>query len=273
MARALTDILTELRSADQPQIDQYNKQIQAVDPAQQAEEQGLQQAKQDAFAQIDQTANRRGMFYSGLPIAEEQKYTGANFLPSLANLRSKYAQQKFDLTNALNKISQDEMSQAQGIRQNELDLEEKQREFDAQMAAAKAAGAAGSGGASPSFDLSGLGGATGGYGMAKKSGGGFNFVDPYGNPVSAATYAAATGQPFRSVLQYMANNGDRGAATALNFVGNDYGYDPTKIGGNAGLYNALVWGTGRGVAANSPILSTVQARPMTINPHAPGLSY
>jgi hypothetical protein len=153
MARSLDQILTELHAVYQPQKDQYNQAITAVDPAQQAEEQGLQSAKTDAFSQIEQAANRRGIFYGGMPIAEEQRYTGQQFLPSVANLRSKYAQQKFDLTSALNKVTSDEYNQANGIHQNELDLEEKAREFDRQLAAQAAAARAsgGAGGASPSF--------------------------------------------------------------------------------------------------------------------------
>jgi hypothetical protein len=119
---------------------------------QQAEEQGLNAAKTDAFSQIETAANRRGVFYGGMPIAEEQRYTGAQFLPSVANLRSKYAQQKFDLTSALNKVTSDEYNNANGIHQNELDLEEKQREFDRQLAAKQAAaGLPLAGSASPSF--------------------------------------------------------------------------------------------------------------------------
>src|SRR5581483_8560514 len=114
MAQPLDQILSELNTAYQPQKDQYSQQIQSVDPAQQAEEQGLQSAKNDAFSQITQNANRAGMFYSGMPIAEEQRYTGSTFLPALANMRSKYAQQKFDLTSALNKVTTDEFNQAEG---------------------------------------------------------------------------------------------------------------------------------------------------------------
>lgn len=162
MARTLDQIITELNASYQPQKDQFSSAIQTVDPQMQAEEQGLQAAKTDAFSQIDQQANRRGLFYGGMPIAEEQRYTGQNFLPSLANMRAKYAQQKFDLVNALNKVTTDEYSQAEGIHQNELDTEEKAREFDRQLAAQQAAAraAAGAGGsASPSFSFGGAGGA------------------------------------------------------------------------------------------------------------------
>jgi bifunctional N-acetylglucosamine-1-phosphate-uridyltransferase/glucosamine-1-phosphate-acetyltransferase GlmU-like protein len=79
MARSLDQILTELHAVYQPQKDQYSSALRQVDPAQQAEEQGLQAAKTDAFSQIETAANRRGVFYGGMPIAEEQRYTGLNF--------------------------------------------------------------------------------------------------------------------------------------------------------------------------------------------------
>ncbi len=78
-----------------------------------------------------------------------------------------------------------------------------------------------------------------------KQGNGFAFVNEFGNPISAATYAATKGIPFRDLLGIMAKQGDTGATAALGFTGNDYGYDPGKIGNNSALYNALVWGTGK----------------------------
>lgn len=81
--------------------------------------------------------------------------------------------------------------------------------------------------------------------MAERSGGGFNFTQN-GQAISAARYSQITGVPFRTLLQSMANQGDSGAKTALGFVGNDYGYDPTKTTAyqNSGVYNALTWGAG-----------------------------
>ncbi len=98
---------------------------------------------------------------------------------------------------------------------------------------------------------SGQGQATGsvnGSQAAQRAGGGFNFTNASGQPISAAQYATSKGIAFRDLLQTMANAGDKGAASALGFVGNDYGYDPRKIGGNANLYNSLVAGTGRAVS-------------------------
>lgn len=148
MARALQDILSELNNVYNPQRDVYNQQIAQIDPQQQAEEKGLQAAQQDAFSQITDTANRRGLYYSGIPVQEQQKYTGATFLPAVANLHAKYAQQKFNLQDALAKITQDQQLKAEDIYQTELNR-------DASLAAARASGSgSGSGSASPSFGYS-----------------------------------------------------------------------------------------------------------------------
>lgn len=241
MARELSAILSELNNVYNPQRETVNQQMQSLDPMMQAEEKGLASAKEDAFAGITNQANRRGLFYSGIPVAEEQKYTGSTYLPALANLKGKYAQQRFNLQDALSKIQQEQYSQAYGIRQGELDNETR-------LAAARASAGGGAGMASPSFGLGGNqapSGQAGGYGIQQRSDKGFNFVDQYGKPISAALYAQGAGIPFRDLLQQMAAAGDSGAKRALGFVGNDYGYNPNAIGGNTSLYNNLVWGTGR----------------------------
>lgn len=110
-------------------------------------------------------------------------------------------------------------------------------------AAAAAANSAWSGFGSGGGDLGG-GGQSGGYGRQQRADKGFNFVDQYGNPISAATYAINTNTPFRQLLQSMANAGDKGAAEALQFVGDDYGFDPRKMNsGRGNVYNQLVWGS------------------------------
>lgn len=93
--------------------------------------------------------------------------------------------------------------------------------------------------------------------MTQRAGGGFNFTNN-GAAISAAQYAKLTNTPFRTLLQTMAAKGDSGAQTALGFVGNDYGYDPTKSTSyeNGNLYNSLTWGVGvkpitQGVASAS----------------------
>jgi hypothetical protein len=257
--------MSELGSVYDPQRQLVKQQQEAIDPAMQAQEAGLMAAKTDAFQSINEGANRRGLFYSGVPLAEQAKYTGSTFLPAVANLRSKYQQQRFNLQDALNQIQKEQSSQAYGIRQKELDTEEQRRQFDAQLAAQRSAAGGGGGGFSPSFGGGAGGGAGASYRATPKQGGGFAFTDADGQPISAATYAAATGIPFRNLLQNMANQGDQGAKSALNFVGGDYGYDPNKIsqGNNAAIYNALVWGTNL-PQANAP--RAAQGRPQFVQP-------
>lgn len=162
-------------------------------------------------------------------------------------------------TDLLYQGQQDKMSYLQnlystlyGNEQDAAKMAEAKREFDTTTAAnAKAAG-------SGSFNLGGLGSPTSTATKPQatytpKVGGGFAFTAPNGQAISAAQYSQITGIPFISLLKDMANKGDQGAKTALTFVGNDYGYDPGKIGSNAGIYNSLVWGTGRQYSGASPI--------------------
>lgn len=254
MARPLDQILGELNAVYNPQKDVINSQIGALDPQQQEEQKGLEAAKQDAFGQITQQANRRGLFYSGIPVAEEQKYTGASFLPAVANLRSRYAQQRFNLQNALADLTKDQYLKGQDIYQTEMNRDAEDRRAAANRAAL----------ASPSFGGGQVQGATSGYGYQQKADKGFAFVDQNGRPISAASYAAATNTPFRDLLQWMANQGDAGAKNALGFVGNDFGYDPRKLGTRGNLYNSLVWGT--------PYQDNMPIRSLPLNVNSPGLA-
>jgi len=153
MARELQQILTELNAVYDPQKQNYNQQIQSLDPAMQAEEKGLSAAKEDAFSQITAGANRRGLLFSGIPIEEQARYTGSQYLPSVANLKSRYATQRFNLQDALAKVTADQYNTAYGIRQKEVDTEA------AAAAAAASARAAAGNGFNPTF---GGGGGNGG---------------------------------------------------------------------------------------------------------------
>ena len=127
--------MSELDTSYQPQKDLYNKQISGVDPALEAEQQGLQAQKEDSFRGITEQANRRGLFYSGVPIAEQARYTGGQFLPALANLRGKYITQKNSLTEALNQLGMQQGQEARNIRQTELANDESARRFNIEQAA------------------------------------------------------------------------------------------------------------------------------------------
>lgn len=137
----LADIMKESDSYYQPKKDLYNQQLSQTDPQQQAEVQGLQQQQQDSFSQIRDQAQRRGLFFSGIPLAEQAKYTSTQFLPAVANLQGKYRQQRFGLENALADLGSQQYSDAMGIQQHQKD-----QEFQVQQAElSRQASAAGSG--------------------------------------------------------------------------------------------------------------------------------
>lgn len=82
--------------------------------------------------------------------------------------------------------------------------------------------------------------------MQQRNGGGFNFVDASGNPVSAARYASLTGQSIGNVLQAMGQSGDQYAAQLYNQLKSD----PFFGRGDAeyekmikSAYNPIFWGT------------------------------
>lgn len=125
-------------------------QQQAALPGQQAAEQaGLDAAKTNAFGDINVTANDRGMSYSGMPITEQARYTGATYLPAVANLKNTYAQKGFALSDTLAKLEAERTNRALDVRNGQLASE--------QDAAAKVAAARASAAANPGLDFSLLG--------------------------------------------------------------------------------------------------------------------
>lgn len=144
------------------------------------------------------------------------------------------------LQNIYSNLFQKEQA-AEAAKQAEANRQEQIRQFNEQLGASNRA-AAGSGGG---FSLGGLGGNSGSPAMSQRGDKGFNFQGSGGQSISAATYAQLTGQSFRSVLQKMASAGDAGAKAALGFVGDDFGYNKSKIGNNQAIYNNLVWGSGK----------------------------
>lgn len=165
MARSIDQIVGELNSVYQPQIEQVNQQLSQLPQYYAAQTQGLNTAKENAFRDITGAASAKGMMYSGMPIAEQTRYTGEKFLPALAQLEQQKNQQTFGFQSQLNDIYSKRMSQAQQLQQQELDREEQARQAEAnrqaqlqaaRMAAARSYGGGGGGGGgrvkAPSID-------------------------------------------------------------------------------------------------------------------------
>lgn len=131
MARSIDQIVGELNSVYQPQIEQVNTQLAQLPQYYAAQTQGLGVAKDNAFRDITGAASAKGMLYSGMPIAEQTRYTGEKYLPALAQLEQQKNQQTFGFQSQLNDIYGKRMSQAQALQQAELDREEQARQAEA----------------------------------------------------------------------------------------------------------------------------------------------
>lgn len=245
MARTVEQIQKELNSTFNAERQVVNKQLGQLPSLFAGQKAGLEAQQQQAFGDILTGAKRRGLKFSGIPLAEQAKYTSTNFLPALAGLEQQRNDSRSALQAALANITQRQGTLAQQIYQQELD-----RDFQAQQASlsrAAIAAAVPTGGNPWGGTVEGLATGQGGYSRERRPDGGYNFYDPNDRPISAATFAQATGQDFRTLLQGMADKGDKGAAYGLRFIGNDFGYDPRmKIGGGTAIprqvYEALTWG-------------------------------
>lgn len=213
MARALSDILTELDSTYNPQRTRanevYTKGLEPLSGMESADLSGLEAAKRDSFEQINTGANRRGMFFSGIPLAEQAKYVGENYLPSVANLKGRYAGLRGNLyqtlSQTLGNLDLEQQKYARDIRDREIaqDLERERIAAEERSRAAAAGSGGGGGGFVP-------GGYTGGFG---------------GEEAPAPNQAPAPQLSLRQQWQKEASAGDWEAQTLLNFVGDDNNFD------------------------------------------------
>jgi hypothetical protein len=115
MAKTLQAILAERKAIYDPQRALIAQQQAALAPEEAAVTAGLETAKTNAFSDITNQANARGMVYSGAPIAEQQRYVGERYLPAVANLKSDFLGRRTKLEGALLGINQDEMTSAQQL--------------------------------------------------------------------------------------------------------------------------------------------------------------
>lgn len=242
MAQAIDDILKELDAGYNPQRQAINDQIAQLQPQADQQIQGLKAQQSNAFNDITNGARDRGMGFSGIPIDEQAKYTAGTFLPAVANVQQSVNTTKNSLLDSLNNVNLDQRKTAYGIQNNQQTLEQQaaqaaQARADA-LAAQKAANAGASG-------LAGLFGNTAQPKAApaasyqQRADKGYNFQDHNGKAISAAQYAQLTGTSLRQLLSQMAQGGDAGAKTALNYVGDDYGVNAAKLGNNQQAINIV----------------------------------
>ncbi len=262
MAQNIEDIIRELDAGYNPSRQLIQQKIDSLPSQADAQIKGLEATQGKAFEDITAGARARGIGFSGIPLADQAKYTATDFLPAVARVRTSQNDTQSSLLGALNDINLDQRKTAFSVRagQEANDLE------GAKMAAAerasRAASAAGGSGSLASLFGGGRGQQPAGQPAGAKSATavqrgdkGYNFTNAQGKGISAAQFAQLKGIPFRTLLQQMANSGDKGAKTALGLVGNDYGYNASKVGSDkntVNLLNSLLYGVNSVRAAAAP---------------------
>ena len=243
MARTLDQIIKELDPTFSGQRKTLNDRANLIPGQIKAEEAGLEAKQGQAFNQILGGARQRGLGFSGIPLGEQAQYTATEFLPAIARLRQSGREQAMSLQDAILGINERRDTLGQQIFQTEQDRAAQER----QASQARAAQAQATFGAFNSLGLGGEGGAQASTRpqIQRTKNGGFNFFDAYGEPVNAAEYVAlnreAGGQlGYRQLLSRMAKDGDKNAAVALRYVGDDgmFGNAPSQFRGVLGALGA-----------------------------------
>lgn len=108
------DQFNALASQYQPQTDLINSQIAALPGQQAAQASALDQAKVNAFKDITNSANSKGVLFSGVPIDQQSTYVGTKYLPALADLNTSFNNTKNTLLGQINSLNSDRSKQAQG---------------------------------------------------------------------------------------------------------------------------------------------------------------
>lgn len=239
-ARTLDQIIAELNPTFQAQTNSLQQQMGLIPEQIKTQEAALNAQKDQGYADIISGARRRGtgIAFGGIPLSEQAKYNATTYAPALANLRTAGTQQATSLQDAINAINERRDTLGQNIYQTE-----QQRQFEAEQAAlnrqASAANAI-----TPTMLSSILGNTSNNSASTPslpkiiKNDTGYNFTDPYGEPVTAAEYVQLYQNQggkltYRQLLQQMANDGDSNAKIALNYVGDDakFGSAPSQYRG------------------------------------------
>lgn len=103
----------QLGAVYDPQVKQIQTEIGQLDPQLQSTLSSLDQAKVNAFSDITNSANSKGMLFSGFAPDQEAKYIGTTYLPAVANAKAAGLSAKNSLLEKINEINAQRASQAQ----------------------------------------------------------------------------------------------------------------------------------------------------------------
>lgn len=131
--KLLNRLTSQLNTIHNPQINLV-KQQQAALPAQfDLVKQGIEQAKSNAFRDISSKARGMGVAFGGYSPSEQARYTGATYLPALADLQGKQTAAASFLQDALNQIYANRATQAYGLYNTIQDRNQAQKQWQAEM--------------------------------------------------------------------------------------------------------------------------------------------
>lgn len=94
----------QLNQIYQPQVDLIKQQKAKLPERFEARRSALDQAKTNAFRDISQTANRRGMFFSGFQPEEQARHLGEQYLPGLQDIDTQQEDARMGLLEQLGNI-------------------------------------------------------------------------------------------------------------------------------------------------------------------------
>lgn len=180
--QTLDQIISSRASLYDPQKQLVQQQLDALPGQEQTDEAALDTAKTNAFSDITNSANSKGMLYSGAPIQEQQQYVGEKYLPALANVKATESDNQSKLEQALLGINQNESTAAQSIYDTESKDDADTAYKDEQLALEQEKIDNAAGGANPATGYTRI-----------SNGDGLAYRDNHGNPITAAAYYNAKG--------------------------------------------------------------------------------
>lgn len=199
MAQSLSEILAGLNPEYDVERKPINDQLATLPGSRQAEEAGLETAKTNAFGEIKDSANARGMMYSGTPVDESNRYVGEKYLPAKAAVADNYLNKTTALQTQLAQIGQRQSERAYGIQSDQksaeakaaadaaaLAIEREKMANDLAIARANQARAAATASSRTKDPAAG-------YKKGTDAGGGLAYRDAQGNPITSAQYYDAKG--------------------------------------------------------------------------------
>lgn len=141
IVRDLNQLVSELGQSVKPQQDLITQDIAANAASGDAQIAGLGAKKDQAFGQIEQGAQNKGMFFSGFSPNEQAQYTAGTYLPALAQLQSTIASTRSQLLGKRADLNSSVFDKAFATREgdvnsmNDWNKMNEQQQFQAREAA------------------------------------------------------------------------------------------------------------------------------------------